>query len=249
MTVTVATDDDAALAKEYADEIGDYIWNRREDFRPGALTVEEAVHAAMESESGPVVLADLGDNPGGGSAADGTALLWGLLDLGAQDAAVALIADPQVVQQAFDAGIGASLQTKLGAKTDNLHGYAIDVDATVVNLTDGKFVYEGPMLQGVAGTLGRTAVLRCTGRHGNTVDVIVTERRVQALDTSVFRSQGIEPTEKKILVLKSAVHFRAAFMPIAPRVIEVDTPGLTSVDFSRFPYTQLPRPIWPLDAI
>ncbi|MGD9712495.1 MAG: M81 family metallopeptidase [Thermomicrobiales bacterium] len=249
MTVTVATDGDEQLAQRYADEIGDLIWSRREEFRPETMSVEEAVHAAMASERGPVVLADLGDNPGGGSAADGTALLWALLDLGARNAAVASIADPQVVDQAFAIGTGGHLETQLGAKADRLHGYPIDVSATVVSLSDGSFRYEGPMLAGVPGTLGRTAVLRCDGRHGNSVDVIVCERRVQALDTAVLRSQGIEPAEKDILVLKSAVHFRGAFMPIASRIIEVDTPGLTSIDFSRFPYTQLPRPIWPLDSI
>ncbi|MCC6945567.1 MAG: MlrC C-terminal domain-containing protein [Thermomicrobiales bacterium] len=203
----------------------------------------------MEHESGPVVLADLGDNPGGGSTADGTALLWGLLDLGARDAAVALIADPEVVDEAFAIGLEGRIETRLGAKADDLHGYPVDVVATVVNLTGGDFVYEGPMLTGVHSSLGRTAVLRCEGRHGNTVDVIVCERRVQPLDTAVFRSQGIDPESKQILVVKSAVHFRGAFMPIASRIIEVDTPGLTSVDFTRFPYTQLSRPIWPLDAI
>jgi microcystin degradation protein MlrC len=249
MTVTVATDGDIDLAQRYADEIGDVIWSRREEFRPDTMTVEEAVHAAMEHESGPVVLADLGDNPGGGSTADGTALLWGLLDLGARDAAVALIADPEVVDEAFGIGLDGRIETRLGAKADDLHGYPVDVVATVVNLTGGDFVYEGPMLTGVHSSLGRTAVLRCEGRHGNTVDVIVCERRVQPLDTAVFRSQGIDPESKQILVVKSAVHFRGAFMPIASRIIEVDTPGLTSVDFTRFPYTQLSRPIWPLDAI
>jgi microcystin degradation protein MlrC len=102
---------------------------------------------------------------------------------------------------------------------------------------------------GVENTLGRTAVLACDGRYGNVVEVIVSERRVQPFDLAVFRSQGIEPTERKILVLKSAVHFRGAFMPIAKQVIEVDTPGLTSIDFNRFPFKRLPRPIWPLDPI
>lgn len=249
MTVTVATDGDMELADRYAAEIANQIWERREEFRPATMTVEEAVHAAMQAESGPVVLADLGDNPGGGTASDGTALLWALLDLGAEDAAVAVIADPEVVDQAFLAGAGARIQTRLGAKADNLHGYPIDVTATVSSISHGDFVYEGPMLTGVPTSLGRTAVLRCEGRHGNEVEVIVTERRMQALDTAIFRSQGIEPTEKKILALKSAVHFRGAFMPIATKIIEVDTPGLTSIDFSRFPYTQLPRPIWPLDSI
>ena len=203
----------------------------------------------MEIEDGPVVLADLGDNPGGGTACDGTALLWGLLDLGAPNAALAVMVDPDVLRAAFDAGIGAELQIELGGKTDELHGFPVPVEATVMSLTDGRFVYEGPVEAGREDTLGKTTVLRCRGRYDNFVDVIISERRVQALDTAIFRSQGIEPREKRILAVKSAVHFRGSFTPIARRIIEVDTPGLTSIDFSRFPYRKLSRPIWPLDPI
>lgn len=249
MAVVVTTDGDRAQADRLAQELADFIWARREEFRPTVCTVEEAIHAAMAEPEGPIVLADIGDNPGGGSACDGTSLVWGLLDLGAENAAVAEIVDPDVVRLAFDAGIGGRVETMLGGKTDDLHGYPIPIKATVRSLSDGDFVYEGPMETGVRNTLGRTAVLACEGRHDNIAEVIVTERRVQPYDLAIFRSQGIEPTERKILVVKSVVHFRGAFMPIAKRIIEVDTPGLTSIDFSRFTYERLPRPIWPLDPV
>jgi microcystin degradation protein MlrC len=249
MGVVVTTDDDRHLADQLAHELAGYIWSQREQFRPNVMTVEEAVHAAMAERDGPTVLADLGDNPGGGSAGDGTALLWGLLDLGAEGAALAALADSQAVAAAFAAEERGTIEVELGGKTDNLHGFPIPVEATVNNLSDGDFVYEGPMSAGVQDTLGRTAVLSCRGRYGNEVEVIVCERRVQALDLAIFRSQGIEPTDKRILGVKSTVHFRGSFGPIAGRIIEVDTPGLTSVDFTRFPYKKMPRPIWPLDDI
>jgi microcystin degradation protein MlrC len=172
-----------------------------------------------------------------------------LLDLGAPGAAMAALVDRETVETAFAAGTGATISLLLGGKTDDLHGYPIPVTATVVSLSNGDFVYEGPMNAGAPDTLGRTAVLACEGRYENTVEVVVCERRVQALDVAIFRSQGIEPTGKKILAVKSAVHFRGSFTPIAKRIIEVDTPGLTSIDFSRFPYEKLPRPIWPLDQM
>lgn len=249
MAVTVTTEGDQNQAGRLAEELADFIWDRREAFRPNLMTVEEAVHAAIEEPAGPVVLADLGDNPGGGSACDGTALLWGLLDLGAPDAAFALIADPTVVAEAFAVGVGGELETMLGAKTDDLHGYPIPITARVHSLSDGHFVYEGPMNQGAEESLGRTAVLACQGRHGNVVEVIVCEHRVQPYDAAVFRSQGIEPTAKGILVVKSMVHFRSGFGPIASRIIEVDTPGLTSMDLTRFPFKRLNRPLWPLDDL
>jgi microcystin degradation protein MlrC len=249
MGVVATTNDDPGLAERLAGEMRTFIWERREEFRPQVATVEEAVHAAMTERAGPVVLADLGDNPGGGSACDGTALLWALLDLGAADAAFAVMVDHQALDAAFAAGTGERLTLTLGGKTDDLHGFPIPVTATVRSLTDGRFVYEGPIDTGRHDTLGRTAVLACEGRHGNTVEVIVCERRVQPLDAAIFRSQGIEPTARKILVVKSTVHFRGAFGPMAARIIEVDTPGLTSIDLTRFPYRRLPRPIWPLDPI
>jgi len=249
MAVVVTTDHDQALADRLAAELAGFIWDRREEFRPVVMTVEEAIHRAMEAPEGPVVLSDQGDNPGGGSACDGVALLWGLLDLGAANAAFALIADSAVVQLAIDAGVGGRVDTMLGAKSDDLHGYPIPVKSTVQSISNGEFVCEGPMDTGLTTHMGRTVVLACEGRYGHVVEVIVAERRVQPYDVAAFRSQGIEPTERKILVVKSAVHFRGSFTPIAKEVIDVDTPGLTSIDFNRFAYRRLSRPMWPLDPI
>jgi microcystin degradation protein MlrC len=249
MGILVTTNDDQTTADQFASELANLIMERHQEFRPDLISVEEAVHTAIAEPEGPVILADLGDNPGGGSACDGTALLWALLDLGADNAAVALIADPDVVGQAFKKGVGGELTTALGGKTDELHGFPIPITATVLSLSDGRFVYEGPMNTGAEDSLGRTAVLACQGRHGGTVEVIVCENRVQPYDAAIFRSQGIEPTKKKILVVKSMVHFRGGIGPLARKIIEVDTPGLTSMDLNRFSYTKLRRPMWPLDEI
>ncbi len=248
MAIVATTDGDPALAERICEEMGELIRSRYLEFWPDMMTVEEAVHAAMEDITGPIVLADYGDNPGGGTSADGTALLWALLDLGAEGAAIAVICDPEVVAVAIAAGVGAEIEVELGGKLDNWHGAPIPLSARVINLTNGDFTYEGPIDHGVTDTLGRTAVLGCTGRHGNIVEVIVCERRVQALDTAIFRSQGIDPTSRKILVVKSSVHFRASFMPIASRIILVNTPGLLQLDVSAFPFEHIHRPMWPHDA-
>lgn len=247
MAFVVTTNNDPERAQQIADDMAAWTWERRDGFIPDVPSVEEAVKEAIASPDKPVILADAGDNPGGGTTCDGTALLWGLLDLGAENAVIGAMADPEVVDIAFRAGPGARISCELGGKVDDLHGYPIPIDAEVLRLSDGHFVYEGPMGGGNTGWLGRTAVLACTGRHGNIVEVIVSERRVQALDTAIFRSQGIEPADKQIVVVKSAVHFRGAFAPIAAKIIEVDTPGLLSIDLTRFDYQRVPRPMWPLD--
>ncbi len=249
MTITVVTDGDQNLADSLAREIADEIWERREEFRPVVFTVEEAVRHAIEQDNGPIVLADYGDNPGGGGAGDGTELLRGFLELGAKNAAFALIADPETVQEAFEAGIGSEISVDLGGKTDDLHGAPIPVVATVRHLSDGTYIHAGPMMEGVPDSLGPTAVLGCKGRYGDEVEVVVTTIRRQPFDTAVFTSQGIDPSKKKIIGVKSAVHFRNAYVPIAAEILEVDTPGLTAMDFSRFNYSRLPRPMWPLDDV
>jgi microcystin degradation protein MlrC len=247
MAVIASTDGNADLADEICASIGGEIIRRHAEFWLDMMTVEEAVHAAMAEPDGPVVLADYGDNPGGGSSCDGTALLWALLDLGAKGAAVAHISDPEVVAIAWEAGADAEIHVDLGGKRDTWHGAPIPVTATVIRLTDGSFVHEGPMNRGVASSLGRTAVLGCRGRYGDIVEVICSERRPQALDTALFRSQGIEPAERKILVVKSSVHFRGSFGPIASRIIVVDTPGLLQLDVTAFPFRHITRPLWPHD--
>lgn len=247
MAVITTTNSNPDLARQISEELGQEIIRRHQEFWPDMMSVEEAIHAAMSEPVGPVVLADYGDNPGGGSSADGTALLWGLLDLGATGAAIAIISDPEVVKIAWTAGVGGEISVDLGGKRDTWHGAPVPVEATVVSISTGDFVYEGPMATGVADSLGKTAVLACRGRHGNIVEVICCARRIQALDTAIFRSQGIEPTERKILVVKSSVHFRGAFMPIASRIIVVDTPGLLQLNVAAFPFQHIARPLWPHD--
>lgn len=244
----VTTDDDHGLAGRSAGELAALLWARREHLRGRPVPVEEAVHAAMDfGGSGPTVLADLGDDPGSGGAGDGTALLWAFLDLGADNAALGVVVDPEVVALAFSAGVGARIECELGGKTGYGNGFPIPVGAVVRSLTDGAFTYEGPCEKGRFGSLGRAATLACDGRYGHVVEVVVCERRVEASDPAIFRSQGIEPTAKRIIVVKSAARFREAFAPIAGSIVGVDTPGPTVGDAARLGHTRLTRPIWPLD--
>ena len=59
---------------------------------------------------------------------------------------------------------------------------------------------------------------------------------------------GIDPAERQIVVIKSSVHYRADFTPRVREIVEVDAPGLSSPNWSRFNFQRLRRPIYPLDA-
>jgi microcystin degradation protein MlrC len=130
----------------------------------------------------------------------------------------------------------------VGGKFDDMHGAPVRVAGTVKVLSDGEFIHRGPMSTGVKSSMGRTAVIRCGG-----IDIIVNERRFQPVDPEVARSVGIEPLHRKIVLVKSAVHYRASYEPIAKEIIEVDGPGLSSPNLSRFEFRNIRRPIFPLD--
>ena len=140
--------------------------------------------------------------------------------------------------------MGATLTAEVGGKVDPAHGAPLSLTGRVRTLSDGRFVYRGPMLRGVEGRLGPTAVLDV-----NDVKIILVTHRRQALDPEMIRFVGIDPMAEKILVVKSTVHYRAAFEPIARAILEVDAPGLSSSNLGRFAFTRVRRPIFPLDEV
>ncbi|HVM54791.1 MAG TPA: M81 family metallopeptidase, partial [Acidimicrobiales bacterium] len=129
--VVVTTDGDADLAVACGREVGQWIWSHREEFRPEVLEPAVAVKLATQAEAFPVVINDTSDNPGGGTPGDATHVLRAFLDAGLDDACFAMICDPETVQQAIAAGVGATLDVRLGGKHDDLHGDPIDAPAYV----------------------------------------------------------------------------------------------------------------------
>jgi microcystin degradation protein MlrC len=243
-SVLAMTDGDPVLAKTAAEDVARRIVDTREDFRQNLPGADDAVAQALAEERRPVILAEVSDNPGGGSPGDGTMLLRALLAANEPDTCFGFIADPETAQQAHSAGVGATIKVRLGGKTDNLHGTPIETDAYVKSLTDGRFKYTTPMGAGRQANLGRMARLVI----GN-VDVLVSTVRTQTLDAEVFLLHGIDVTRYRVVALKSQQHFRAGFDPIAGTIIRTDPPGLTTSNLSQLPYTRINRPIWPLDEI
>ncbi len=246
-SVIVTTDNNQAQAQAAATRLANYIWNHREDFVVRPTAIDAAIEHAMNAPHGPIVLADIGDNPGAGAPADGTVMLEALLKHGANRTVIAPINDPEAVNLANKAGVGNTLTLDLGGKTDTLHGLPLRVTATVVRLTNGEFVHTGPMGTGVLSKMGPSAVLEIQGENNGSVTVLVTTYRHQPLDLAMLQSQGLEPTDYQIVVVKSSVHYRAAFTPIAREIIEADTPGISNPAFDRLEFKNLKRPIYPLD--
>ncbi|NHX37954.1 MULTISPECIES: M81 family metallopeptidase [Halolamina] len=248
----VATNEDAA--REASRELAAHIWERREDFIGDYPEPPEAVSRAKEivadgaTEDGPVVMADVGDNPGGGGAADGTTVLREMLDQELTNAGFAIMRDPDVVEQCVEAGVGERVTVDVGGKTDDMHGDPIEgVDGYVKAITDGEFENTGPMGTGSENHLGRAVHLQCG--HEDGVSVILTENRMQPLDAEIWRHVGIQPERLDTLVVKSTNHFRADYEPMSCEVIPINSIGLVSMDPRNFDFDHIPRPQFPLDEM
>jgi microcystin degradation protein MlrC len=243
VSVLVTADGDADLASSKVDELAGWLWELRDELQPKLTTIEETIRFVDEHpDDGLTIFADGSDNPGGGAPCDGTVALRALIDSGLSGAVVAVLHDPETAKQAHGAGVGKTIRVRVGGKTDDRHGAPVEGEAYVKALCDGAFVHRGEMLQGVADNLGPTATLVI-----GSVEIVVSSQRRQCLDAEMLRIAGIEPSHRRLLVVKSAVHFRADLGPLAEHIFDADTPGIHRPDFSMFDYKKLRRPIYPLD--
>ena len=204
---------------------------------PAQEAVANAIKLAALS-SKPVVICDPQDNPGAGAPGDATGLLRALIEHPTEAASLGMFWDPDAAAAAHVAGVGATLDLTLGGRFPESGGPGLKVRATVEALSDGVFRYTGPMFGGAQAHLGPMARLKILDKPGD-VSVVIATNRAQNADQAVFRAVGVEPTEQKILAVKSAVHFLADYEPIAQQVIFAEAPGANPCRLTRIPFTRL----------
>lgn len=221
----VAYGTDAAAVSAAADHHFSRLLAAESRFDNPMISVGEAVgRAARDGRKGaPVVLADVQDNPGGGGTSDTVGLLKAMVEAGLRDSVLGLLWDPQAARAAHEAGVGAEIDIDLGGR----YGYDPGPYRTRVRveaLSDGVFTCRGAILGGVTVDLGPMARLRIIDGRSD-VHVAVASIRYQCLDQDLLRAVGIEPSEQAVVAVKSTIHFRADFEPIARDVIMVESPG------------------------
>jgi microcystin degradation protein MlrC len=234
---------DIQAARQTAQWMARRAWARRHAFTANVPSPEQALREAAAHAKRPVVLMDVGDNVGGGSAADSTILLETAMRLGIGDLLV-ILRDPDSVRACAQAGVGAQVALNVGAKIDNLHGRPVPIQGRVRTITDGRFVEDRPVHGG--GRFydqGLTAVVETA--HKRTI--ILTSLPMPPMSLEQVRSTGIRPERSKIIIVKGVVAPRGAYEPIAARIILVNTPGATSADLSQFEYKHRRRPLFPFE--
>jgi microcystin degradation protein MlrC len=231
--------------KEIAKKMASLFWSLREEFIIHLPSVKEGLDLALSIEDvKPVVLADISDNPLSCGSGDTTELLREMVKLNIPDTLFGGLYDPESIEACRKAGAGKKVWLSLGGKVSPQFGEPVQVEATVVAISDGIFHNSGPFNQHLKVDLKGAAHIR-VGR----MDILLIGRPMSANDPEMFRHIGLEPSTKKILALKAKNHFRAAFEPLVGRIIYVDAPGVASNRLTTFTYRYIPRPIWPLDDI
>ena len=213
-TVLVTGQADFAAHIAFAETIADDIWNRRFEVLNDYLSVEEAaaIAATYEPNEGPLVIADYADNPGAGAYGDSTELLRALLEAGVTNACFGPMVDSEAAQELNAAVVGERVHIMLGGKTDpRFGGGPLAVEGELVSISDGRFTGDGPMIHGLSGCFGPTAVLRV-----GSIEILVVTIARQILDLQQFKAFGIDPLNKHVVALKSMQHFRACLLYTSP---------------------------------
>jgi microcystin degradation protein MlrC len=243
MRMLVISDGDAAKAGAVARELGAEVWSLRDQITPPFRTIDESVTAvAGHNAVKPLVLADTADNPGIGASGDSTFLIRRFIERNVGGVAVSPFWDPIATELAFEAGIGATLDIRLGGKLGPSSGAPLDLRVVVKGLV--RDVHQ-PL--GKATTqLGNMAWLRAGATHDDqAIDIVVNDYRTQSFSPVCFTAVGLDPATKRALIVKSTQHFHAGFLPIADDVLYVSAPGSGSMDTRALPYKRVARPLWP----
>ncbi|WP_025661275.1 M81 family metallopeptidase [Rhizobium sp. IBUN] len=233
----VVTDDKPEKGEALARELGLELFSKRGTFIMPQIDEIEAVTQAVAATSWPVVVADVWDNPGGGTAGDATVLLQELLARGVRDVAIGTIWDPMAVQICMAAGEGAEIPLRFGAKSAPGTGNPVDGVVKVVKLVTNAEMRFGESFA----PFGDAAHIVLDG-----IDIILNSTRAQSFDPSLFSVMGIDPTSRKILVIKSTNHFYASFSKIAAEIIYCSAGTPYPNNPAKTPYRRAPKNIWPM---
>ena len=251
LSTVVVTDADRTLAEKLRDELLNQAWGGREAFVYKLEPLQQSLARAKtlpppNPGDGPVVLLDHYDNCASGGTMDTTVVLAAILREELDNVAAFAIYDPEAVQQAIAAGIGAPISLTVGGKMQmpaiSRESPPLTIAGMVKTISSGRFRNKGPMGRGVQMDMGPSVVID-TGR----VEIALISKHVEPNDLNCLLSLGIDPMQKRYVMLKSRVHWRAGLGAVARAVIDCAGVGVCTSDYGELTFTKVRRPIYPLD--
>lgn len=246
--VVTARNGNRAAAAALSLDIAKRAWAMKERFKRGMMSLADSVQLAVsvgrDRRRKPIILADVADNPGGGGRGNTTYLLRALKAAGARGVVLGVFNDAALAAKAHKLGEGGALTASFNTEEHHEFSLPFDSEATVVKLSDGKYVGRRGLAKNMSCDMGPSVLLDLGG-----IQVVVITHRCQCLDPMQLELFGVDIAQARVVVVKSRGHFRSGFDEFfkPDQIYEVDCPGLTSPVLANFNWTGLPRPVYPLD--
>ena len=236
MSVITIADGDGRAASDAAEAIAISVWNRRAELTTKLPTPADALSEASETTE-PTLVLDVGDNIGGGSNGDSTALLHEARRLGI-DSTFQTLHDPAAVSWCLDRGLRGEVTLELGGRLPGTTTPPFPIRGQIVGSSNG--IYEDP--QPTHGGFryfqaGPSVVIET--EDGFTL--LLTSKLVPNTSLQQLIHIGLDPKQFSILVGKGVNAPKAAYRAIVDRMIYADTPGVTAANLEYFDYRNRSR--------
>ena len=228
--VMVTVDQNREQAQQLADELAELMWSFRKQYWIDLPGPEETIRLAKASKK-PVAISDSGDNIGGGGAGDGTHLLREILKQKVASAFVQMY-DPKATQEAFKAGLEATVTLQVGGWSDKMYGPPVEITGKVTRLSEESDAWHQSARIDIGG-----------------ITVLLNTKRIGPNDQANARGMGIYPENYQMTVCKGSFAFRPQYPESTYDYVMSATPGFVSADLKTFDWKRVQRPIYPLDDI
>lgn len=244
IVVVPAKGEDQAYANQVADQLADYVWNKRHEFHYTGTTAQpdEALQMALDFDGKTVFITDSGDNVTSGATGWNTFVLRQVLALQnlKKRFLFATICDPATYDQLAACKEGTKTSIELGVGHDE---YSAKVSLNVTILSKGEL--RGFMYRDHNRAYGHCVTVSVEGMP---IDIMVASTRQAMVEIHQFVDAGIQLEEYDVVIVKQGYIFPELKEYAKMNVMSL-TMGATPQDTASIPFKCVMRPMFPIDKI
>ncbi|MCF0110259.1 MAG: M81 family metallopeptidase [Erysipelotrichaceae bacterium] len=245
IVVVPQTQQDTEYCETVADQLAQYVFDKRHEFHYTGLTADpdKALQMVLQSEEKPNFITDSGDNVTSGATGANTTILRQVLAQNTQKKILfASIHDDNTFTRLADTKTGQQTDIQLGADYNEL---SAPVPLTVEVIK--KAPQLGTSMFGEYGTQGYGEGILVHVISTN-IDIIVASSNHPFVERQQVRQFGIDWFDYDITVVKCGYAFPELVKDGNVAVMSL-TEGATLQDTSRLPFKRILRPMYPIDNI